>query len=145
RGTPTMYQGDEIGIGEVLIPRDRVRDPQDLRQPDLGIGRDRSRTPIPWDDSVHAGFSTADPWLPLNEDWRVRNVSAQDQDANSMLSLYRTLLALRRRHAALAIGTLALRDSADDVLAFERHHGDERLLIALNLSDHAQPLPRFAS
>ncbi len=79
RGTPTLYQGDEIGIGEVQIPPDRVRDPQDLRQPGLGIGRDRSRTPIPWDASAYAGFSTVDPWLPLNEDWRVRNVAAQDR------------------------------------------------------------------
>ena len=140
RGTPTLYQGDEIGIGEVPIPRDRVRDPQDLRQPDLGIGRDRSRTPIPWDDSAYAGFSTVDPWLPLNDDWRVRNVAAQDRDSNSLLSLYRYLLSLRRRHAALARGDLVLMDSAEDVLAFQRQHDDERLLIALNLGDQARPL-----
>ncbi|TWU25228.1 Oligo-1,6-glucosidase [Novipirellula galeiformis] len=145
RGTPTMYQGDEIGIGEVPIPRDRVRDPQDLRQPDIGIGRDRSRTPMPWDDSDYAGFSKVDPWLPLNEDWPIRNVTTQHQDCNSLLSLYRTLLSLRRRHAALSIGALVLVDSAEDVLAFERHHDDERLRIALNLGNHARPLPRFAS
>ena len=142
RGTPTLYQGDEIGIGEVEIPPDRVRDPQDLRQPELGIGRDRSRTPIPWDDSAHAGFSTVDPWLPLGDDWRVRNVAAQDRDTESLLSLYRSLLSLRRRHEALAIGNLVLIDSADDVLAFERQHDGERLLIALNLSDQVRPLLR---
>lgn len=145
RGTPIMYQGDEIGIGEVLVPRDRVRDPQDLRQPNLGIGRDRSRTPMPWDDSPYAGFSTVDPWLPLNEDWGVRNVAAQDRDPDSLLSLYRSLLSLRRGCDALAIGNFVLIDSADDVLAFERRHEDERLLIALNLSERTQPLPRLAS
>lgn len=141
RGTPTLYQGDEIGIGEVVIPPDRVRDPQDLRQPGLGIGRDRSRTPIPWDDSVNAGFSTVDPWLPLNADWRERNVAAQDRNPDSLLSLYRTLLILRRSHDALAIGDFTLVESAENVLAYTRRHADERLLITLNLSDETRPLP----
>ncbi|MCM2375040.1 alpha-amylase family glycosyl hydrolase [Aporhodopirellula aestuarii] len=141
RGTPTLYQGDEIGIGEVPIPRDRVRDPQDLRQPDLGIGRDRSRTPMPWNDSAHAGFSTVDPWLPLNPDWRRRNVASQDQDPKSLLSLYQTLLALRRTHTALAIGALVNVESTGDVLSFVRQHDDERLLIVLNIGNHSQTLP----
>jgi len=140
RGTPTLYQGDEIGIAEVVIPPDRVRDPQDLRQPGLGIGRDPSRTPIPWDASAYAGFSTVEPWLPLNEDWQVRNIATQLRDASSLLSLYRSLLALRRSHAAIAIGDFTFIDSADDVLSYVRRHADEYLLIALNLSDQTQPM-----
>jgi alpha-glucosidase len=140
RGTPTLYQGDEIGIGEVVIPPDRMRDPQGLRQPGLGIGRDRSRTPMPWDASDNAGFSTVDPWLPLNADWRLRNVAAQDRDASSMLSLYRTLLTLRRTHEALAIGDVSLVDAAEEVLAYERRHAGDRFLIALNLGDQTRPL-----
>ena len=140
RGTPTLYQGDEIGIGEVTIPPDRVRDPQDLRQPGLGIGRDRSRTPIPWDTSDYAGFSTVDPWLPLNEDWRNRNIAAQDRNTCSMLSLYRSLLSLRRFHDALSIGDFRLVDAADGVLAYQRQHASESLLIVLNLTDAARPL-----
>src|SRR5262249_28983895 len=97
RGTPTLYQGDELGIGLVDIPPDRVRDPQDLRQPGLGLGRDPSRTPMPWDASPQAGFSTAEPWLPLNEDWPIRNVAQQKELPGSMLNLYRHLLAIRRR------------------------------------------------
>lgn len=142
RGTPTMYQGDEIGIGKVHIAAARVRDPQDLRQPSLGIGRDRSRTPMPWDASDHAGFSTADPWLPLNADWRERNVAAQDCDRSSILSLYRTLLALRRSHEALSIGDITLVESAEDVLAYQRRYAGESLLIALNLGDQPRPLPQ---
>ncbi len=140
RGTPTLYQGDEIGIGEVPIAPDQVRDPQDLRQPGLGIGRDRSRTPMPWDAAAFAGFSTVDPWLPLNEDWRVRNFAAQDRDSSSLLSLYRTLLALRRSHDALAIGDITLVDAAEDVLAYQREHAGECLLIALNLSHETRAL-----
>jgi oligo-1,6-glucosidase/alpha-glucosidase len=140
RGTPTLYQGDEIGIGEVVIPPDRVRDPQDLRQPGLGIGRDRSRTPIPWDASAYAGFSNVDPWLPLNEDWRVRNVAAQLRDPSSLLTLYRSLVVLRRSHDALSIGDFTLIDTEDDVLAYVRRYAGECLLIALNLSDQMRPL-----
>ncbi|WP_341209809.1 alpha-amylase family glycosyl hydrolase [uncultured Sphingomonas sp.] len=141
RGTPTLYQGDELGIGQVDIPPDRVRDPQELRQPGIGIGRDRSRTPMPWDPSPFAGFSTVEPWMPLNPDWSTRNVAAQERDAGSMLTLYRRLLALRRAHPALAVGDFRLLDAPDGVLVYERRHGDERLRIALNLTDSPKPLP----
>lgn len=133
RGTPTLYQGDELGIGEVAIPLDRIQDPQHLRQPHLDIGRDRSRTPFPWDRSPHAGFSTVEPWLPLNPDWRTRNAEAQSDDPASMLSLYRHLLALRRTYASLSVGSLDLLDATPDVLAYERVSDGERLLVALNL------------
>ncbi len=133
RGTPTLYQGDELGIGKVTIPPDRIRDPQDTRQPGLGLGRDGARTPMPWDDSANAGFSTMEPWLPLNEDWRKRNVAAQESEPDSMLNLYRRLLALRRRHAALSVGDFTMLPSEREVLQYERSEGGERLLIALNL------------
>ena len=133
RGTPTLYQGDELGIGKVTIPLDRVRDPQDIRQPGLGLGRDGARTPMPWDDSANAGFSTVEPWLPLNEDWRMRNVAAQEREPDSMLNLYRRLLALRRRHPALSVGDFTMLPSERGVLQYERSEGGERLLIALNL------------
>jgi len=134
RGTPTLYQGDEIGIGRVDIPPDRMRDPQHHRQPTLDIGRDRSRTPMPWDASPEAGFTQgAEPWLPLNPDWPTRNVAAQASDPGSMLNLYRALLALRRAHDALSVGTIAVVAGEGDLLRFERRHGAMRLLVALNL------------
>jgi alpha-glucosidase len=133
RGTPTLYQGDELGIGEVTIPPERLRDPRELREPGLGLGRDRSRTPMPWDRSPLAGFSSAEPWLPLNDDWWERNVAAEEADSGSMLAHYRTLLWLRRQHSALAVGDYLGVDAGDEVLAYQRHHGDERLFIALNL------------
>lgn len=132
RGTPTLYQGDELGIGKVTIPPERIRDPQDLRQPGRGLGRDGARTPMPWNSGAFAGFGTAEPWLPLNDDWRTRNVAAQERDEGSMLNLYRRLLALRRRYAALTIGALTLLPGEDEVLQYERREGDERLLVALN-------------
>ena len=142
RGTPTLYQGDELGIGEVTILPDRIRDPRELREPGLGLGRDRSRTPMPWDASPQAGFSAApDTWLPLPDDWRTRNVAAQEEERGSMLHLYRALLSLRRARPALAVGDFAMVDAADGVLAWERGHGGERLGVALNLTGEAKATP----
>ncbi len=140
RGTPTLYQGDELGIGRVDIPPNRIRDPQDLRQPGLGLGRDGARTPMPWDAHANAGFSTADPWLPLNGDWQTRNVATQEHDAGSMLRLYRELLILRRAQPALSVGDFALVPADQGVLQYERRDGADRLLIALNLTSEPRSI-----
>ena len=108
RGTPTLYQGDELGLTGEPIPADRIRDPQALREPGVAFNRDEVRQPMPWDGSPHAGFSTAEPWLPLPGDWPTRNVAGEGDDPASMLSLHRRLLALRRAHPALAVGDIAL-------------------------------------
>lgn len=138
RGTPTLYQGDELGIGKVAISPDRIRDPQDLRQPGKGLGRDGARTPMPWSDDAFAGFGTAEPWLPLNDDWLTRNVAVQERDEHSMLALYRRLLALRRQQSALSIGDLAMASAEPQVLQYERRHDDQRLMVALNFGGEAR-------
>ena len=140
RGTPTLYYGDELGIGRVDIPPAEVQDPRELREPGLGLGRDPVRTPMPWDATANAGFTTGTPWLPLNADWRARNAARQAQTPDSPLTLHRHLLSLRRAHPALATGDFALLDALGDVLAFERRCGGERLLIALNLGHTPQEL-----
>ena len=139
RGTPTIYYGDELGLTDVAIPPDRVQDPRELREPGWGLGRDPVRTPMPWNASDHAGFSSAEPWLPLGPDWPTRNVAAQSADAGSMLALYRDLLSLRRKHEALAEGDFRLLATSGSVLAYERWRGDERIVVALNLSGEDQP------
>jgi alpha-glucosidase len=140
RGTPTIYYGDELGIGHVEIPAAQVQDPRELREPGLGLGRDPVRTPMPWDTTPHAGFTTGTPWLPLNPDWPARNVERQAQLPSSMLALYRRLLVLRRTWPSLATGAIALIEAEGDVLAYERRCGDERLLVALNLGSTPQEL-----
>jgi alpha-glucosidase len=141
RGTPTLYYGDELGIGRVDIPPGKVQDPRELREPGLGFGRDPVRTPMPWDASAHAGFTSGEPWLPLNPDWATRNVAAETQDAGSMLTLHRELLRLRRAHKALAIGAIDLIEAEGDVLAYERVHEGERVFVALNLGAEEQIAP----
>jgi len=132
RGTPTLYYGDEIGMEDVPIPPERVRDPAELRRPGLGHGRDPARTPMQWDDSERAGFSTAEPWLPLG-DYRAVNVEAQAEDPASLLSLYRELLRLRREERVLTRGALTGLDGREQVLAYERVLGADRVVVMLNL------------
>ena len=141
RGTPTIYYGDELGLADVPIPAGQVKDPRELREPGIGLGRDPVRTPMAWNDSPGAGFSSGEPWLPLHQDWRTRNVAAEGADPGSMLSLYRALLALRRAEPALSIGSLHLLDGGEHVLAYRRDRGDSSLLVLLNLSGTERRLP----
>jgi alpha-glucosidase len=142
RGTPTMYYGDEIGMCDVPIPRERVQDPFEKNVPGMGLGRDPERTPMQWDAGANAGFSAAEPWLPLAEDFRTKNVAAQRDDPRSMLGLYRRLIDLRRGEPALTVGSYAPVEVSEesDVVAFVRRHGGSRLLVALNLGARPQRL-----
>jgi glycosidase len=146
RGTPTLYYGDELGLSDVAIEPSEVRDPRELREPGLALGRDPVRTPMPWDESENAGFTTAKPWLPLNADWPTRNVARMTKETPSILTLYRRLLALRRDCPALSIGDFVLLEVEDEILAYERRHDSERLIVALNLGEqpHRLRLPDWA-
>ena len=146
RGTPTLYYGDELGLSDVAIEPSKVRDPRELREPGLGLGRDPMRTPMPWDASENAGFTTAKPWLPLNADWPTRNVARMTEESQSILTLYRRLLALRRDCLALSIGDFVLLNVEDEILAYERRYDAERLIVALNLGGqpHRLQLPDWA-
>ena len=143
RGTPIIYYGDELGIGGVRIPEDRVRDPHALRDPGTP-SRDAYRTPMQWTDGPRAGFSDAEPWLPLTEDHEARNVDGQRRDPGSILSLYRRLLRLRREEPALVRGRYVPVPGQGPVLAFLREHGRRRLLVAVNFANEPASFdPRF--
>ena len=107
RGTPTLYYGDEIGMRQVPIAPEHVRDPFEKNVPGLGLGRDGCRTPMQWDASAFAGFSTVAPWLPLAGDFAGGNVAAERADPASLFNLYRRLIALRRVRPALTRGDLS--------------------------------------
>jgi alpha-glucosidase len=133
RGTPTIYYGDEIGMHDVAVPPDRIRDPAEKNMPGLGLGRDPQRTPMQWDGSTHAGFSEAEPWLPLSPDVEQSNVEAKREDDRSILTLYRRLIALRNEMRVLQIGRYAPLVAPGDLLAWVRKLGKERVLVVLNL------------
>jgi alpha-glucosidase len=132
RGAPTMYYGDELGIGRVEIPQHLLQDPWGRREPHFG--RDPSRTPMQWDATAFAGFSTHEPWLPLTSDFETRNVATMREDATSILSLVRSLLKYRRQHAALNSGAWRCLVREGDVLAFERGDGENPIFVALNFA-----------
>jgi len=132
RGTPTLYYGDEIGLPQVAIPPERVRDPFEKNVPGFGLGRDGCRTPMQWDASRFAGFSNAEPWLPLTDDAAHRNVACERADPGSFYNLYRKLLALRRAHPGLATGSYRPVAAEGDVLAYRREQSGERFFVALN-------------
>lgn len=134
RGTPTLYQGDELGMEDVAIPPDRVRDPWEVNVPGLGLGRDPVRTPMLWSDTAYAGFSTVEPWLPLGDSWRELHVERQTKMPGSMLNLYRALIDLRRREPALWRGSYVPVAVTGTLLAYERRAEAERLLVILDFS-----------
>jgi alpha-glucosidase len=135
RGTPTVYYGDEIGMQQVAIPSERVRDPFERNVPGKGLGRDGCRTPMQWDASPYAGFSDVEPWLPLGDDHRRNNVENQRADQTSIYQLHRRLIELRRARPVLRSGRYRPIAASGDLLLFVRELQRERLLVALNLGD----------
>ncbi|MGY9047066.1 MAG: alpha-amylase family glycosyl hydrolase, partial [Rhodobacterales bacterium] len=140
RGTPTIYQGDELGMENVTIPPDQVKDPWEVNVPGQGLGRDPVRTPLAWETGENGGFTTGTPWLPMDLSPGI-SVAEQTGDAASMLELHRLLLAQHVAHPALTLGDLVDVTATGPVLSYARVHGDTRLDIALNLSDAPQPMP----
>src|SRR5882757_8048211 len=135
RGTPTLYYGDEIGMHQVAIAPDQVRDPFEKNVPGIGVGRDGCRTPMQWDATPQAGFSIAQPWLPLPEDYVHENAVNLGADKQSILRLYRALIKLRKQTPALVSGGYVPLAAEGELLLYKRQDGEGSLLIALNLGD----------
>jgi alpha-glucosidase len=138
KGTPFFFAGDEIGMEQVPIPPDRIRDPFERLVPGYGLNRDPERSPMRWDSGPHGGFTTGEPYLPMGDDVESRNVRTLKDDQRSLLWLYRRLIALRRATPALTAGDHRPLRSRNDILRFERALADQRVLVALNTS----PQPR---
>lgn len=135
RGTPTLYYGDEIGMHQVAIAPDQVRDPFEKNVPGIGVGRDGCRTPMQWDATSHAGFSTAKPWLPLPDDFVHEHVVNLEADARSILNLYKALISLRRQLPQLRAGDYVPIAAQGDLLLYRRQSEEGEVVIALNLGD----------
>jgi alpha-glucosidase len=143
RGTPYLYYGEEIGLGDVPIPVDEIIDPparRALSDPDFEWwNRDQCRTPMPWTTQPGHGFTTGRPWLRFGDDAAQRNVAAQEVDAGSVLATYRRMIALRRGSEALRSGTLHLASlGTPDVLAWHREAAGEHVLVVVNFADDAR-------
>lgn len=150
RGTPTCYYGDELGMENVPIPPEFVQDPPALNQPEIAhiVGRDPERTPMQWDDSIHAGFSAPEakkPWLPLAANYKSVNVASQLKDKKSFLNFFIKLADYRKTSPALKVGRyrsldLKSAEAQANCFVYERKAEKEHLLIALNFSEQEQKL-----
>lgn len=133
RGTPFIYQGDELGMENVEIPPEKVQDPWERTEP--GKGRDGERTPVQWSDEPNAGFSTIDPWLPVSNDYQKVNVKVEREDPRSMLTLHRKLLTLRRESPALSIGSYEEIPAMPEVcFGYKRSYNGETFVVLANFS-----------
>jgi alpha-glucosidase len=134
RGTPVLYQGDEIGLRDVVVEPPDLRDPLGVKYWPAYVGRDPMRTPMPWNGSAEGGFTPpgTQPWLPIGD--TERNVEQQRDDPESLLSFVRDVLAIRRRTPDLATGSYLPLPGPDGVWVWRR--GD-RHAVVVNLSDAA--------
>lgn len=133
RGTPVLYQGDEIGLEDVPVPRELLRDPLGVRYWPYYEGRDAMRTPMPWGPGPNGGFTGPEvtPWLPVG-DPAAGNVQDQRDDPTSTLHLTRELISLRRAVSDLRTGSYATMAAPDGVWAWRR---GQCLQVAVNLTD----------
>lgn len=127
RGTPFLYQGEELGLEDAEVPEHLALDPG---------GRDGCRAPIPWTRDEPHGWGPV-PWLPFPPEASARSAEAQRDDPDSFLALYRAVLAARKASPALMLGRLELLDSPDDVLAFRRVHGDDERVVLVSFGEAA--------
>ncbi len=135
RGSPCLYQGEELGLTEADVPYDRLQDPYGKRFWPEFKGRDGCRTPMPWtSEDDFAGFSTTEPWLPVPPEHRARSVAAQEADPGSPLNRVRRFLAWRREQRPLTKGAIHLIEAEEPVLAFIRSEGRDRIFCAFCLA-----------
>ena len=137
RGSVCLYQGEELGLGEADVPYEALQDPYGKTFWPNFKGRDGCRTPMPWDDSAQAGFTTGHPWLPIADAHRALAVRGQERDADSTLNATRGFLRWRKTLPALQWGEIRFLDTSEPVLAFIRSSESQRLLVVFNLSAEA--------
>ena len=157
RGTPYIYQGEEIGMTNYPFETlDQVEDIESLNYArealEKGvsmeeimdsirvIGRDNARTPMQWDESKNAGFSTGQPWLAVNPNYKAINVQEVLANPDSIFYTYQKLVQIRKENSWLIQADFELLDTADKVFAYIRKDGDRRFLVVANLSNEKQDL-----
>ena len=135
RGTPFLYYGEEIGMRDIALSRYQIKDKVGRYFWPFYKGRDGCRSPMQWDNTKNAGFSSIEPWLPVHSNYHHRNVELQQQDPNSLLNFYKDLINLRKSIPALQRGLfLPMNHEPSSILAYVRQTKDQLVLVALNFS-----------
>jgi oligo-1,6-glucosidase len=159
RGTPYVYEGEELGMTNAPFARiGDFRDieslnhyaaaiaegqrPDEVLAPMRAVSRDNARTPMQWDASAHAGFTTGTPWIAVNPNYTEVNAQAAEADPDSVLHHYRRLIELRHTEPVVAHGDFTMRLPDDErVYAFTRRLGDVELFVLGNFSGEPAPAP----
>ncbi|XHU95199.1 MAG: alpha-glucosidase [cyanobacterium endosymbiont of Rhopalodia gibba] len=137
RGIISLYQGEELGLTETNVSKEKMKDPFGIFFYPYFAGRDGCRTPMPWEsDANNFGFTdNEEPWLPADERYRSLAVSAQEEREDSMLNYFRFFLKWRNRQPALKYGSVELIEAGDSILSFLRKTPDQELLCVFNISE----------
>jgi alpha-glucosidase len=142
RGNIFLFQGEELGLTQTRVPFERLRDPEAIANWPANQGRDGARTPMPWStDDVYGGFSSTEPWLPMPAEHVARAVAVQEANSNSTLAMTRQLLALRKSHISLRLGSFAALALPAPLLGFDRVAKDEHVRCLFNLGAVAMACP----
>ncbi len=157
RGTPYIYQGEEIGMLNAHYPSiEQYRDVESLNyyrilleegktkeealQTIAARSRDNSRTPMQWNGETYGGFSEKEPWIPMSAAFEKEiTVEAQQGDADSVLASYKKLIAMRKKYPVIAKGEIAFLETGTDlVLAYQRMRGEQKVVVLCNLDGNKQ-------
>ena len=142
RGTPFLYYGEEIGMRDISLKQNEILDTPARRFWPAFKGRDGCRSPMQWDDSAYAGFTSKEPWLPVHPDYHARNVENQQANPDSMLNFTRKIIKLRREKPALHRGDFVLLTrQPKEALAYLRQTSEQSILVAMNFKDYPVSIP----
>ena len=162
KGSPYIYQGEEIGMTNAYFKS--ISDYRDIESinaykeyTESGlmteeemlnclkmISRDNARTPMQWDDSANAGFTTGTPWISVNKNYTQINAKAALEDKDSVFYYYQKLIRLRHQYEVIVEGVFhGLLEDNDDIYAYERTLGDEKLVVACNFTNKEVPCDLF--
>ena len=157
RGTPYIYQGEEIGMTDPhfkdiacykdveslnyynILTSKGLSESEALKVLDKR-SRDNSRTPMQWSDEVYAGFSNKEPWIAVADNYKMINAKNQKDDEKSILGFYKELTALRKKDSLISYGDIHFTDTDNDVIAYERSLDNERLSVFCNMSSNEESL-----
>ncbi len=156
QGTPYIYQGEELGMTNIRLPITAYVDPEihnlyrdrlakgvpeeEIMQSIWARGRDNARTPMQWNTEPFAGFSTAEPWLPVNPNYQTINAQAALDDPDSVFWYYQKLIALRKRYPVIGRGDFTLLCPQDTrVFAYVRRWNEQKLCVICNFTAETVP------
>ncbi|WP_191601471.1 alpha-glucosidase [Marinomonas algicola] len=139
RGSVCLYQGEELGLPEADVPFERIQDPYGLPLWPVFKGRDGCRTPMVWNKSEHGGFSTQEPWLPVDDRHLALSVAEQESNPDALLHKVRQLLLWRQKQPVLIQGELEQVDLGnEELIAYVRRLGNESMLVVINMTGAPQ-------